>query len=206
MPFLSSLSYSSSVVVNVTIFRFMQCSLESACHDVWILKCLHLLVQTSGLSLISNISISNIFLEVLWYSAICLHITYNIFCYQANNEDFVRSLFSPENNIVNDQCSNTRCININITVNHNYLSNALHQEHQSSVHSVNSINPNFPGSSDSSNSSNSQSQCQSVDETSLNISTTSSTTASCGNSNSVSIASETEAKIQINSLCQHTFK
>ena len=203
MPFLSSLSYSISVVVNVTIFRFMQCSLESACHDVWILKCLHLLVQTSGLSLISNIYfeyLSRSFMIFCYLSAI------NIFCYQANYQDFVRSLFSPENNIVNDQCSNTRCININITVNHNYLSNALHQEHQSSVHSVNSINPNFPGSSDSSNSSNSQSQCQSVDETSLNISTTSSTTASCGNSNSVSIASETEAKIQINSMHHHTFK
>ena len=195
MPFLSS-----SVVVNVTIFRFMQCSLESAGHDVWILKCLHLLVQTSGLSLISNIYfeyLSRSFMIFCYLSA------YNIFCYQANYQDFVRSLFSPENNIVNDQCSNTRCININITVNHNYLSNALHQEHQSSVHSVNSINPNFPASSDSSNS---QSQCQSVDETSLNISTTSSTTASCGNSNSVSIASETEAKIQINSMCHHTFK
>ena len=74
MPFLSSLSYSISVVVNVTIFRFMQCSLESACHDVWILKCLHLLVQTSGLSLISNTQIS--FSNIQTFNAVGLQSTY----------------------------------------------------------------------------------------------------------------------------------
>ena len=114
----------------------------------------------------------------------------------------MRSLFSLETPVTNNQSLNSRCININITVNHNYISNLgdyLPENEPSFSKFANTIFPDSCGSPRSTNYGKTQSQFESVDETCIDISTFSTTERKCIDSNSISIAAtaETEAKVKL---------